>query len=786
MYSKLIELSTSIYGLRQWKNTKFLLFSIVLGFSFFIALLTVSLQIFPSVYSTLPNWVKLQNQHYLTLGRKNAQNELVPISGHQINKLRGVQQINSVATIGFRSVAFDLNNGDKRKLNTAYVDKEFSSISQLALSSSQLTDTTAFVSKVLWQQLPINDAQERHLIQVNTGTTYKVVGYFPKSLEKIGKEYPDIILNKSQLIHTLPIRINPNTSAAARKRFDDILNSFPIYFAILRSENSLNKDALQSILNKAQASTSSIEFRELPAVPWFINGVEFSPNLRASITEQCIFVLALIFILGFICFFNTFSSHSAMAIKRTTELQMRLVVGAQSKQIAFQMVVEQVPKLLCILITSYLLYGWIITVTNSHPIYQQYFQDNLYTDMKLWLITSVTCCLLIVLCALIPSVKAINTTLFNRNNMNHGDKKHSRISAILTTLQIGFAIVSLTFSIELVSQSFKHKMHYQYPENLQEYSVTLDRKLALHTINSALQKVTSDLSWSDQSFIGNSPLIAEVSPTKRPEINIQARIKFVSDNYFKNIDATYLSAPSELRGVVINAEAAKLLKNTDITESINIVALLNSDSLPIAGVVNDLPHMGNQHASQPVIYIPFDLGTTSPTNRVTLYSKNNSDTLKKQLTMALDKYAQIKKLSLQPAIEIQLREANIIQITLLNFSILMATIVLPLLFCSFYFQSIENFENERIRFGVMRAVGATKFMTGRYLLLKNSKLFIVSSLLTVSIFYALDQGEINMLNINQFAIISVIGAITTSYLVVCAAIVICNFQSRTSIAQQLK
>lgn len=96
---------------------------------------------------------------------------------------------------------------------------------------------------------------------------------------------------------------------------------------------------------------------------------------------------------------------------------------------------------------------------------------------------------------------------------------------------------------------------------------------------------------------------------------IPAQFNLVTSLYFDVVNAKMLFGQSAdvTDGVVINHSTAKLLsKQLNISISaligmeLSLATLMSNTTLPIAGIVQDLPHYGFEKSSQVIVYTHFN------------------------------------------------------------------------------------------------------------------------------------------------------------------------------------
>lgn len=725
------------YGLKKWQDIRVLWLCIVIGISLFVSFLTIGLQVLPAIQSPIPTWVKDKGSHYLTIGRKNSAGEFVPISGSQLKPLYTAASIDSVATIGFRTTNFKLPTLQEKKLEVAYVDPNFIKLSTLSSSIGDYDQfgNMAYVSEDIWLKLNKLPAASRRITHSNSNISYLVIGEIPKGLWKVGKNYPDILLAQSQLIYTLPFRIAADKSPEYKAKFTTILEGFPVYYALIKSTSPVDSSRVHLILNDYKNSN----FKEIKKEIWITEHVEFSPKLRNAINQQCLFVLSLIIILGFISYFNLFGATTNQLLNRHEEFKIRMVVGATKRNLIKLCCIEQLPMLFTITLTSFLIYFSLVESLAQQATYQQYFPYRISANSVLWLTILFFNLIVIILCTVAPLLGVRTNQLFNRMSAKFGNRSISNIQNIIAVIQISFTILIITITINMYLEAMKHRQEFSFPSNISEYSISLNKPTSVNFIHQLLtnDELKKSAAWADQPFIGNSQLIATARLINGSEIT--SRIKFISNDYFSTIGASvqYHELENVFKGAVLNASALRQLNTQVNNQQLQISTLLKSYSLPIIGRVQDLPHIGNKYTNQPVIYIFFKQDPDISLKNIFVYHEEQSDFLfKEYLINLLDDSIEGVKVLKHEKVQSQLEKRNHIQITLLNLSTLITAIVLCLLSASFYIQNNKNIIHNKLRFGIMRAVGAPHSIFYKILAKKNNQLLVVSSVLSLIIVLA--------------------------------------------------
>jgi len=791
-----------LYGLRKWQTSKLQWLTLVIGFGMFIAIFGFALQLGEAVTAKVPSWVADKNFFYKTIGRRNVQGDFVTITGRQLESLQQVPNLESIAKLGFKRNEFAINDEQDEMFNVAYVDATF--IKMTALSNlfqiNQDNDDLVLVSEKIWQRLNENGQSPFWVSKPSRGLKYKVLGVIPASMKKIGILEPDLILMQSQLIHTLPVFIDAKKSAANARMAKSMINSFPIFYSIISSKEHIENSLIEQQLSKQLLNNSSIKFNEHKKDIWVISGVEFSPKLKSAINNQWILVLSLVVVFGFLNYFNLFNVAASRLVTRLDEFRVRLTVGAAKKDILKQVIIEQCPMIMAVLITGGLSYQLLVSFITRQPAYQQYFDSQFSINLTYWFTASFITICFIMLCACLPLMSLFKKSIFTRVDAKTGSKSSSIAIYSLVLVQLFCTLLVILLTVNMLMTSIKHRLSYSFPDEVAEFEIkfnpaaNIEPDIDGQRLADAIGNTTL-LSWAKTPFIYNNLTVSEIEINdNEPEQNIKVRLMFISKDYFESVqaDVNIFNDAKVSDGLILNSTAMKLVKmslgQNIINRELNVKHLMSSLSLPIIGEVNDLPHLGDENSHHPVIYVHFKHGSSNSSSRLYAYiDREKTSIFNTQVKLWLKSLGVKGEIKPMLSVKERLNIINHTQITLLNLSLLMTMLVTFLLCASFYYQSYLMLSRHQVRFGVMRAIGAKPIEIMKFVLFRYSILFLVAVLATI--IFSLFNRELLEFLIKQKLDIysSVFFSAVLTYLVLIVSIVTptINFQ-RSSIMNLLR
>lgn len=736
------------YGLRKWKAAKLQWCTLVIGFSMFIAIFGLVLQLGEVVTAKVPSWILDKKLFYQTIGRKNVQGDFVAISGRKLENIQQTSGIESIAKIGFRNGKFKIDGQLSETFEVAYVDHNFikSTVLTSLFKQQNQNDNLVLVSEEIMLRLNKNKKSSYWIAGETSSLRYQVIGVIPSSMKKVGQYQPDLILAESQLIHTLPFRVSSEKSAENIRRVRAIINSFPIYYAITSSKEYVEPYLIEQKLNIAPKTDSMISIREHQKIAWVISGIEFSPKLNASIKDQWALLLSLVIVFGFLNYFNLFNVAASRLVTRIDEFRIRLTIGASKRDILKQVITEQYPMIVLVLLIGGISYQLLVSFLSKQAAYQLYFDDTFSINIGYWLAASLVTISFIVLCACLPLLTIFKKSLFTRVNVKSGSKSSSLAMYTLVFVQLFFTLLVTLLTVNMLTTSIKHKLSYQFPESVSELEIKFKSKASLnpHTDGQRLASMMGGntlLSWSDQPFIGNNKSLASIQINNdSPEQAIPVRLMFVSEHYFESVKAsvdTFNGANID-DGFILNSTAIRILQqrfNRNLEQrEIVIKSLLNQFSLPIVGKIDDLPHLGEEHTQQPVVYMNFKHANLDDYRKIYAYiNKDNQHDFNEQANLWLNSLGIDAQITPLRSVKSQLEIINHTQITLLNLAVLMTTLVVFLLCASFYYQSHLMLRRQQVTFGIMRAIGAKPIEIVKFIFIRYSLIFSLA-VLTACIF----------------------------------------------------
>ncbi|QBL08016.1 FtsX-like permease family protein [Rheinheimera sp. D18] len=736
-----------IFGYRLLLKNKIQSLVIMSGLALLCAILVVVSALTPSILSQKPTWINSESRH-VTVGVTGHDQRMQPSS---IARLEQLQQLPGVANISYLG---QINTpvrvaGKTVTASIILIDFQLLQKSNLVKSTNDIHfQQQVYISKDFARQFS-HALPGEYLTLEESNLALEVAGYLPDSLHNIGIWQADILLSVRHFSGLVKVNFaNGKLETALLNRIkNQLAREMPSFIGIaeLTSGYTMADIAAHTPDKRENTGNLSLSTNIDNLAPYFFPGIEFAPEAKKQLLRQWWLLLILAISFAVMNSLNLLTMNFSKLLERTTELRLRLSVGAHYTDIMRQLAAEN----LCLIAISgalglALAAGTFWLTQNMLP------ELHLSSGIMIFamLLAVVLIGTLVLLSAWLPMFSILRDNLFNRSKSQQSTLIGRWLSKINVTFQILVAGVVLSLACGIFSAQWLSLSNINLDTSIQQWSVIPDqtsgerKHLLPKTLWQQLQSENAQVALSQDNTIKPDSLTSEISlySPDEPTANL-VNLLSVSSNYFQLLGVSFLSGTSVAeQRVVINNAAAHLLGFPNPDAAINqrlfirnayLLGLNEQEPIFIAGIIENLPHFGTLNKHTPMLYAdiamlkqtPAVTVLVNPAEQHTLYNGVNS------LITANDPYWSLNfDGSIQQQLQYENRYLN--QLTLV--ALTLATLLSALAGFSLYYQINADALQQQTRFGIMIAVGASGLHILKLLMSSLASAFIVAvSLLAV-------------------------------------------------------
>lgn len=713
-----------VYGIRQWKKQGAQTLLLIFGFTIFSTLLALVTATAPNLFEDTPDWVK-SNERFVTIGLRTHEDTIRETSIKNLNSIANDPAISEVTFIGSMLGNYRISDNTV-KSSISFVDDNFSRLLKIPeLESDGVRfQHLAYVSAEFQQRWKFENGQEligQTILLGDIETPVQVAGLIPKRLqEQRGLQVGDILVSAKhaealQIVSFGDIELPLSVQQNFRK---EITIKAPNIYGIATLRKGYHKSDLvnlNSAMDKGDGNITIVAGVD-NLEPYIYEGIEFLPNAKDSLIKQWFAIFALCLVFGILNTLNLITLSFNQFLKRSSEFSTRIAIGASARHLFYQLSIEYLPLLL-----GGLLSCWFFTFFAIGYLKNSYYW---LVDIKTFPIflgvalSSFMMCVTIMISAYLPLVKVLKKQQFNRSKNSDLGPLQVVLGKINMAIQVVFAGIALVFAISmLIAQLYvKQQQNFQANVFASHLSSSNDSDINMKRWMTDLERAPSNVAlssssftkpWTDVSFAAlNKPIFENA-----PSLNLLS----VSRDYFSVINGRFLAGSFfEQNGIVINQAAAEMLGFSNAQYAIgqslfvaeaNRIGLTEKSSLPIQGVVENLPHYGILNKDTPILYA--DISLRNDLEELYLFTKNGQQIMledwiknKAEFSVGLWQY------HLDGPISDQLNALNSDMNQMVALAIIIGTTICLLSTSCLYYQLSSLFQLNERKLGIKLAIGA--------------------------------------------------------------------------------
>ncbi|MCL4410892.1 MAG: FtsX-like permease family protein [Gammaproteobacteria bacterium] len=691
---------------RTWLGQRGKLLFLLVGFALMCALLALLLRLGDKLFHEPPAWAN-PGSHVYTFAREHADGRLSPIPKIALERIQEAPGIRGQTSFVQRTMTVNFLGLPEEELQTLFIADNFAALLGIeALSQHQ--QEGAWVSARYFQDALQGDEQ-----RLNSSLQHRriprqipILGVLPAELNRIGGIQPDIWLSQHYLSYLTPF-VAESTTAVER-----FLLAAPDHYGLLVADQPMSVVGLNEYIDRQDLSVPGMNMASDGSQFVVYRGINLDPPAKQRLLQQWQLLLVVIVAFVVVLALNTFSMFTSRLIQQANSYRIQRVLGANVPHLIVGPLLASAIMILVVALLSLLFLAGLNSFVSVQSAYlESVGNTRLAIHFGQWLAALGLVAVLLIGCACLPVLRFSRQPLFGRQTGESRSKGQKWLAQTNLASQLVIALIAISFLSTLGYQQWRLFQSYELNSSIQTFSV---RQLstgfdltAISTGNLA-QLVADDVAFELSEF--TSHFTNELNDDRLAEAAaVQQRI--VSGNYFNKLGVPLIEGETDWQqGLVINQTLARLLRyNTStplIGSSLNLGML---GSIPIVGIVADLPHQGFSQTSTPAFYLHFTsagLFTQSARQLELYYHAADAARIRPALQVWFEDTTMQPHFSTERHLASVVAERDRTSRALLLFCAVMIALVVSLVFTSLRYQIRNRMVLERQEYGVLMALGA--------------------------------------------------------------------------------
>lgn len=784
---------------RRWRHSKLQFVVIAVSISLITALTTTLLHLGFLVSSDRPAFVKT-DKALVTLIRTTMNNTEKPVKGYQVDKLGKLDAVLEVGKLGIERSRVRTPNKLTDEVNIGFLDSSLVELLELPamLNSLESNTHTVFVTPEFWRKYlsNFNLNQKPQIKFYDTKKTYVVAGLVPEAMSKWRSLEVGIYAHFEELQHFAPFRLTEREKSDPQKLQQNIvytrnyLSGAPQYFGFAQVKPNVNIDDLKRSYEEMDSNVGdAVVFIEEYHKTIIAKGVELNPITQQKVLGQWRALLFLSVVLLITIISSLIYSQIGQLLHRKKELTIKRAIGATKTDLIKECSLELLPNLIISQMVSFGVYVFFFKLMASSKTLTQYFnQEALQANLTLFTSVSLVICFFLCMVFSLPFVSAFKRMKLSASKSDSLTSSETRILKTNEFLQKVMLLASMFLMILTLYELKKISEADTFELDLVEFRVVSKDFLAL---SESFKEGQFDSLFANRttimfdSFINPIGLKEDVSVDNDAESFVSVSTLHVAGNLFPLANVKLLAGTSDMkRGeTVINAYLAERLtqqlKMNDVSDLLgrNLMArgFMNTKTLKIVGVADNLPHYGFSNRERPILYKPYtDLPKLYERGFYALVEQSYAQDFEDFLVEWADENAGTYSMERKNAVRKQLFDLEFQQNMTRRTSLVVSVLIATLLLFNIFHISQTNLKLEKRRLGVLLAIGESK----NSLALENgtkqiAPLFIALPVVLASAVFG--QGfieknlQVDIVNINNFILATLFTLVSLTVInVLCA------------------
>lgn len=695
-----------------------------------------------------PHWV-LNTDNLFTLGALSPSGKLEPITEQRLQNIKQQGFVEDFALIGKNYTAdFRIGNYKFTADSVIYSDNLFSFLQLKGMSDKS---EGVWISYDFWlNELDSMQVKGAFLNIDGSKRSYPIAGVLPADI-RLQNPLPNTLW-LPKIAQNDVLKVNFTTPIP-----EPLLNDFksklslitPQWYGIFTSAPWRTRESVQKDLDKLSQTGSNTDgitvySRELPT--HLIEGFYFRPEQKAALQQLLIISTFMACAIGIVVLLSLMSQYWNNMISRKHEFDLRIALGGQPWPLFFQLIKEQSFFIVLVLISTALMIGF------SHNVLLQTILQDTNSPLNLILIslalTIFVFILTLFLCLSIPlglffktnnlftRIKTGQLTPKQRTFINFNMLFQAMIALFLISIAYGTYLSTIKIQNSLTINTAIRQVKLSTEKNSLDW-----RMVFQHLQEHGLADKVALISEAMIQPRDRSVSVSSVSVEDPAQQVITAY--FVSSNFmqFMGLNSNNVNENSIWFN---NAAVVRLFGELNSNNSVYIkdlpLKVTNPNAgLPIAGIIDNLPHFGLLHQKTPIAYLPYSQALSIISGATILYNPEQEEIIKQLLQSIRVLYGAELKIESLGSISEQLSKSNKLEIALMTSVLWLSVIMMFIIALSFYSLLDAETRREEGTFGVQLAMGADalSLMMIRYRLI--GRLYLAASTFWLIMALSLDN-----------------------------------------------
>lgn len=693
-------------------------FILLCGSVLFASTLNIVIASFIHFSQDRPDWVQ-QQQPLFTVGSLSPNGTLEPISRQSLQSISQLPNLTQMAIIG-QGYANEFRIGEQSiRVAPVFYSPEFFQMLLPQSRADSMDLEGVWLSQSFWREtLKSSDLTGKTLNITDSELTLPIAGVLPADITLPQPLSNSILLPIDLHKNLLKVNFQTPMPPAILDQVKTMLSAQAAqFYGVFTTKNRQDPEYLQHLLSEKQlTSTTTSELtlysRELP---WqLVSGLVLQPEQKKALKQLIIMCGYLCLAIGIIVFLSLLSFFWNNMVSRQQEFEVRIAVGATVWQIFLQLFKEQI-VFLCLLLCISILVMQVSEHLVLQPLIQQKSQHHLANILS-GLLTFTALLSIFGLCLLVPLYSMLQKNIFNRDRS--GQLTPTQRLFINGNMQLQVIVTLLLFSwgYAFFLSSLKLKHSSNIDTGMLQVSIIGDgNKLGWRTIEQHLKQTSfyNQVGLISDKFVEPEQLTASVSTLSANDAKrVTMPAYFVSANFFQVLGLTDMAM--QTNEVWINKAAAQRLQQG--SEDVGQIYIKDnplevSDAaagIVVKKIVTDLPHFGVLKSNTPTIYFPYQQANSIFSDVSLIYPKQYQAQLEQFFAQLKRIYGHDMTIIQQGSIAQQLSKSHALEILLMDTLLLFALLMVLIVAFSFYSLVDAEVRRQRVSYGVMQAVGATR------------------------------------------------------------------------------
>lgn len=747
------------YGWRKWRGQRGIWAVLIISLCLFCSLIGFVTNLLWLLSSDRPQWVN-QTSPLITVANQDFNGNLQPTSEYDIALLQQLSAVQTVASVAVQTAVVSVGIKEIPGLRIGFYTDTLLPLLGLPEPFSQqgFEAKKAILSSQFWHK-HTNAKALSQLALYYQNQVLPIAGVAPASMDKLGNIQIDLWLPDSYLLLDVPQMFTDNPAL--------YINSKGNRYGFALLNEAIPITQLQQAYSTLRQQTPRPQggFIDSQFTSWLIDGVELKPIERDMLHKQAWILMVLLVCFGFIIFSSIVSAYMQQGIVRQSEMQLKLALGGDKKQLISQLFKENIPAFASLIIMAPILGYGILQYVSHIPVYRSYFDTGLSFNLGLWVAAVTISVSLYWLCAQIPML-GIMTTQFSRGQRGQMTKAQQRMSQLTLVAQLTVITSVIILSLVLSFSEWQKYQKVSFLPDLYSYEpkVTSPLSLALtaQQLEGQWQVAGKAVALSSARFTALGDQGLQYNTSNNSGISKPINGLYVSSNFFDLLGIKYLiPATLTTNSVTVNRTMASQLADElnlnhwqDIQGiTLNVTGFYYQKQFTITAIVEDQLHFGLNQSPSPVMYLHLSAQNPLFAHRIApvFYSRTANPEL---VGSRINEWASLQSTHLSyisnGTLAQQIINTDPAGKLLFMTSFAMAIMICLLVVFTLYYRFHFAVKVQQLKLAILLAVGGQKNTLMLHIIRLNVSLMAIAALCAGILMLAIDDYSISLLGVSMW------------------------------------